>query len=81
MKQRYGDLTGRRFEKWTVLEFAFHRAKQAYWRCRCVCGNVRAIYAGNLIRRTSTRCRECCMRADRERRNAWNRSLFVEAKK
>lgn len=47
------DLKGMRFGKLEVLEFdgykenKYHR--QAYWKCRCDCGNVKSIRASQLL--------------------------------
>lgn len=52
------DLTGRRFGRWTVLE----RVKGPWWICLCVCGTIRAVRRGSLVKGTSTSCG--CRRAE-----------------
>jgi hypothetical protein len=43
---RIKDLTGRKFERFTVLGYAFRDAdNRAVWNCRCDCGVVKAIPA------------------------------------
>ena len=42
-RNSYGDLTGKQFGEWTVLN------KEGYlWRCRCTCGKERLIGSGEL---------------------------------
>jgi hypothetical protein len=44
------DMIGRRFGKWTVLEFVEYRYdKIAYYTCRCECGLERAVNGYTLI--------------------------------
>jgi hypothetical protein len=60
--QRFKDLTGQRFRRWTVLEKADTGHKTARWQCVCDCG-VQAIVSGTDLRRgTSTQCRSCASR-------------------
>lgn len=49
------DLTGRRFNRWTVL----HQGKPYYWYCRCDCGKEKEVCVYALIDGRSTRCRAC----------------------
>ena len=40
---------GERFGKWIVIERGYHvNDKHVYWRCRCDCGAVKTIMAGNV---------------------------------
>lgn len=43
------DLTGQKFGRLTVLEFS-HRGKfrQSFWKCKCDCGNIVIVRAGQL---------------------------------
>lgn len=50
------DLTGQRFERWTVLEYAYTKRRKIYWKCRCDCGNVRIVYSANLRGGKSKSC-------------------------
>jgi len=46
------DLTGQKFNRWTVLEYA----GKSYWNCRCECGKEKAVSGGSL---TSGRTHSC----------------------
>lgn len=50
------NLTGRKFEKWTVISKDRTEDKKAFWLCRCECGIVRAVAAGNLMSGGSRSC-------------------------
>lgn len=53
---RREDLTGRKFNRWTVLEW-HHATKSAqYWTCRCDCGTEKVIWAADLKRGMSKSC-------------------------
>lgn len=54
------NLTGQRFGRWLVLSRAGTDASaKVLWECRCTCGAVANVQAGNLTRRTSTQCLRC----------------------
>ena len=64
------DMTGRRFGRVTVLEFAgvTELSRNARWKCRCDCGTV-FVTTGDALRRGS--CRSCgCLRAETSSRQA-----------
>ena len=44
------DLTGKVFDKLTVLEKATSRARHVYWKCQCECGNIVEVSAESLKR-------------------------------
>lgn len=46
--RRFIDLTGLKYGRWTVLEFAFVKNKQTYWNCICDCGNTGVVRSGHL---------------------------------
>ena len=46
---KYIDITGQRFGRLTVLEYAEYKNEQAYWRCLCECGRVVTV-AGSSMR-------------------------------
>jgi hypothetical protein len=52
------DLTGRQLGSWTVEEDTGRRSKKGIimWRCRCICGRVKAVRADNLLAGLSTSC-------------------------
>lgn len=51
----FGDLTGRRFGKWTVNGLN-RRTTSTFWNCTCDCGNKSVVTAANLVNGTSTNC-------------------------
>ena len=55
---RTPDLTGRRFEKWTVVSFA-NRDDGVRWLCRCECGRERIIRGADLTGGRSRSCKSC----------------------
>lgn len=52
---KMNDLTGLRFGRWTVVEFADKAGQNARWLCRCDCGTDRIVQGTNLGR-GSTSC-------------------------
>lgn len=59
---------GERFNKWTVLRFDQCKGKggNAYWFCKCECGNEGSIPASHLRNGGSKQCKSCQSR-DRQR--------------
>ena len=61
------DLTGMRFEKWTVLKYAGQKVRYyggqrfstRMWLCRCDCGVEKQVQHYNLTEGLSTQCQEC----------------------
>lgn len=49
---RFDDLTGRTFDRWTVLS----RASGRLWNCRCSCGRMKQVYGDNLKSGKSRSC-------------------------
>ncbi|MBQ0014704.1 MAG: hypothetical protein KBS82_05200 [Oscillospiraceae bacterium] len=47
-KARTVDLTGRRFGKLSVIEYAGSKNGRAVWRCMCDCGNIVDVYSSYL---------------------------------
>jgi hypothetical protein len=51
------DLTGQRFNRWTVLRFWGHTpTKKAMWECRCDCGSLGQVEGSNLKGGASKSC-------------------------
>lgn len=50
------DLTGKVFDKLTVLEKAPSRARHVYWKCQCECGNTIEVSAESLKRNIPHDC-------------------------
>lgn len=64
---RAGDLTGKRFGRWTVLAIHPERYRRAgasfdLWLCKCDCGTKRVVLGSNLRRGKSTSCGRCIAR-------------------
>lgn len=55
IKRDTDSLVGERFGSWIVLERAYTE-KGAFWLCKCDCGNLRKVRAGDLINGSSTNC-------------------------
>lgn len=52
------DLTGKRFNSWTVLSLDTESNKSARcWICRCDCGKVKSVFENNLKKGISKSCR------------------------
>ena len=43
------DLTGQKFGRLTVVEFAEIRKRSAYWRCKCICGSQKIVAGYHLL--------------------------------
>ena len=50
------NLTGKVFDKLTVLEKAPSRARHVYWKCQCECGNIIEVSAESLKRNIPHNC-------------------------
>lgn len=54
---RRNDLSGQKFEHWTVLGYSHSDSRGvSYWFCRCDCGKERAVRSDNLKAGFSTSC-------------------------
>ena len=61
------DLTGKRFGKWVVLEYAGKdfsvttgmKCSRHWWLCRCECGAEKTVVETSLIYQRSKQCRRC----------------------
>lgn len=66
LRNRFKDLTGKRFGKWTVIaETAKHPSRSnAHWICRCECGTEKTLNGSNLTRsqNPSRSCFPCSQR-------------------
>lgn len=45
----FKDLTGKKFNKLTVIGVDHKRGKSYYWKCKCDCGNETVVYGGALV--------------------------------
>src|SRR5262245_4008157 len=50
------DLTGRRFGKLVVQRLAGRARRAIHWECRCDCGGISVVRAGNLTRGNTKSC-------------------------
>ena len=59
-KNKIPDLTGEKFDSWTVIELAKKDKNYVkYWLCKCVCGTESLIRSHDLIKNKSKRCKKC----------------------
>jgi hypothetical protein len=60
------DITGLKFGRWTVLQFAGYRTynsqRYPFWKCRCECGTIAVVGGANLRKGHSKSCG--CLRQD-----------------
>ena len=47
-KKNFQDLTGQKFGKLTVIKKSHQKNNKIFWLCKCDCGTIKAIEAGNL---------------------------------
>jgi hypothetical protein len=53
----FKDLTGQKFGRWTVIEFArLSKNHHTYWLCKCDCGTVREVQRHDLTSGESASC-------------------------
>jgi len=57
------DLTGQKFNRLTVLKFAYINKHKSYWDCRCDCGNKITVCGGDLKNNHTKSCG--CLRTDK----------------
>lgn len=53
---KFIDLTGKRFNKLTVIERAENKGSKVCWRCRCDCGNECIVHGSSLKSGTTRSC-------------------------
>ena len=64
------DLTGKVFDKLTVLEKAPSRARHVYWKCQCECGNIVEVSAESLKRNIPHNCGCVKLQLQKEKKQA-----------
>ena len=52
----FRNLTGQKFDRWTVVAFAGVRHDEGFWQCKCDCGTIRNVKAGQLRSKASRSC-------------------------
>lgn len=53
---RHKDLTGQKFNYWTVLGGFIRAGPTSFWRCQCACGQTKDVRAGHLVNGASKSC-------------------------
>jgi len=60
---KYKDITGKKFDKWTVVSYAYTKRYNtsyiAYWNCKCDCGNECVVNGNHLRMGKSKQCKSC----------------------
>lgn len=78
---RFKDLTGQRFERWTVVGYAGKRSNNAaIWLCRCDCGTEKRVASSSLIQGHSRSCGCLTAETTRKRRTTHGMSASKEYK-
>ena len=64
------DISGQTFGKLIVIERTNRTdpKQRAYWKCKCLCGNIIDVRGDNLRRGGSTKCTKCKDRGGRASR-------------
>lgn len=50
------DLTGQRFGRLTIIEYAYTKNQKNYWKCQCDCGNICYVQTSWLTNGTTVSC-------------------------
>ena len=69
------DLTGKVFDKLTVLEKAPSRARHVYWKCQCECGNIVEVSAESLKKNIPHDCGCVKLQLQKEKEQAKENKL------
>lgn len=76
MSRKIKDIRGQIFGKLTVTNNEPIRIKgQTYWKCRCICGNEKYIFVGNLRSGTTISC-GCLLEEARKNRKKQSKRLI-----
>lgn len=63
----YKDLSGLRFNHWTVIERDFDSIRDIRWKCRCDCGAIHSVIGQQLKNGKSKSCKICSIKYRREK--------------
>lgn len=79
------DLTGKQFGDWHVIErdsdyITESGNKFVIWKCKCKCGNIESVWASNLIRGASTKCKDCVYQVEDLTGKRFGRLTVIERK-
>ena len=79
MKGRFKDLTGQKFNRWTVFRRVENtKSGQAQWLCRCDCGTERILLSSPLIRGLSKSCGCLSKEVQRKKQIEKNKRKFKD---
>lgn len=79
MKQKWVDITGQKFGRWTALERVVKpNNRNAYWRCQCECGTIKEVMGKNLRNGRSTSCGCYKKEVDSERMIQLNKTRALD---
>ena len=79
MKQKWIDLTGQKFGRWTALERIIKpNNRNTYWRCQCECGTIKEVMAKNLRNGRSKSCGCYKKEVDGERMTQLNKARALD---
>lgn len=56
LSARAENLKGKKFGRWTVLEFYGYVKNYSKWTCECECGTIKSVYSTHLKSGASTSC-------------------------
>ena len=74
-KRNLRDLTGQKFNRWTVLRRSEHDdANNVKWVCRCDCGTIAEVLAQNLTRNHSKSCG--CYNVEQAIKNSTKHNMY-----
>lgn len=65
-RSRTQDLTGKIFERLTVVAFAGYHHKAPYWTCVCLCGTTKDYQSNNLLSGATQSC--SCLKIERTKK-------------
>lgn len=72
------DITGVKFNKWTVLKYDESKSinRKSYWICRCECGTIRSVRVDNLKKYQSCGCHKKQLLKNRVKHGQYNTRLY-----
>lgn len=70
------DLTGNKYNRWTIISFAESKNGRPYWNCLCDCGKEKVVRADQIKDGNSQSCG--CLRAERSYRThgMWKSKIY-----
>lgn len=71
------NISGKKFGDWKVLSYYGIKHTNAYWHCKCKCGNTK-IVCGSLLRKgKSSRCQACSGRINGKKGHKHRKHLYL----